>query len=781
MSRRLVLALAGVAALVLLGFVVLPFLVDADRYRGLIETRAEKTLGREVSLGEIDLSFFPFGLRLEDAAIGALPEEGGGELLTARALAVGARFWPLLRKRLEITSIVLEAPEMVLARDREGNWNVTRLIAAEDAETGADADATDDEAGALTVESLRLVDGRITVRDAYLSPERPVEVTLADLDLELDAFGPASATSFVLTTRIDLGDGPGSGPLRLRGVVEPRGEGWGWDLELERTELAAAELASLGALLLGDSAPALAASEPVTIEATVKGASDEPSRIDARVALREATLRSPSLGAPLENLRADVVLAGETVRIEDLRFAIGESVLTGTLNVEGLETPRVDFELASEHADLGEILAALAAEEDATAADEPDATTELVARGTLRVAAGTWDTLAFEDLEAEARLEDGVLTLDPIAMRLYDGGFRGRTTVDLGTDPPEFALEGEASGVDVEPFLASSFDAAGLLSGRFTGKVEASGRGADADTLLRTLDGRGTARLSEGRIARLDVLRSVSDVAGVLGQRTLANLADRLATESTRFERLEASFRLAGGKMTFDELALESPDFLLEGQGLVDLLSAALDGRFRIAFSPELSELMRLESSRAAEVFWDAASERVAMPLGLRGSFDAPVANVDWGSAAERYAKRRLTSELGGLLSKALGGGGDDRENAEPRDEPPRGGSRASAGGLVAEITRARWGGSLLFQDLKLEGRASGAQRASLQVVDAGGRTLERIENLGEVDAGGGGDVAWRARVDGKDLVGARFPLTVTLTVFGPGGERVETELAVEK
>ena len=79
--------------------------------------RREAALGRDVRLGEVRLSLLPsLGLSIDDLGVGALDQEGGGDLITAAGLRVGARLMPLLRGRLEATSVVLEEP----ASDLEG-------------------------------------------------------------------------------------------------------------------------------------------------------------------------------------------------------------------------------------------------------------------------------------------------------------------------------------------------------------------------------------------------------------------------------------------------------------------------------------------------------------------------------------------------------------------------------------------------------------------------------------------------------------------------------------
>ncbi len=1230
--KKLGIALGVLLALILLAVLVLPLVVDANRYRGLIESKAEKALGRDVRLGEMNLSVFPaLALAVDDVGIGALPEEGEGDLLTARSLRVGARLAPLLRGRLEVTSLVLEEPSMVLARDGEGQWNVERLLAGEATEEeGKTTTAGDD--GELSIGRLAVSDGTLTYRDA--AGEQPIEVVLSDLDLRLNDVSPAGAGSFELATsfaaapetrleiagrggrtggdqqsqlevhadvkvermtgellnrlaaatgfrldgavgdrpfaaaaRLDMttaattlsgvvvedvdldlrrdadgrfnfslpeaaegtetetafaardvrlagvrlrlrdaprgrppldvvlesldaeldgwpperpsnfklsarvGDGgslevtgtagpgsagpglgsdldlamdvtgkdlpgslmtalataggvtldgalgerpigvtarleitgektavtrlelrgadldlrrdrsgrwnftlpegddtadspavavrdvvlddlrlrlrdasvgerpldavlddlrleldqlPSTGPadfrmtarvagdggtgdlelsgragpaaaggemplrltarvgtlplaivqpmldvlagdgesagradldltangsfparlevagsarvsgarvtsgepgqerlipldldvrfdatvagggedfdfrtldvdlegstLSLTGTVAQEGEAKRWDMSLAPASLPADRLLALLALFAGDTGLSFSGSEPIELEARVRGSSapGEAMDLSGRLAARDLRLAHPALTMPLERVTAEARLRGETVTINGFSARVGSNDLAGKMTVTGFATPRLSFDLEAGNADLGELLA-LAAEDTGTAAPAAQGDAEpLFAEGDLRIAAGTWDTLTFSNLTAHLRLEDDVATLEPAAMTLYGGGFSGRVVADLTAEPAAFTISGYAEGIDVDPFLSSNLDLGNLLFGRFTGEIEARGAGADYESILASLEGGGTARVDDGRLGRTDVLGAVAKVAGVLGQRSLASLAGRLKTQSTRLERLEGRFSLTGGKMQLAELLLDSPDFALSGKGLADLLSSALEGELRIAFSFFLSELMRLEGSRAAEVFWDPQSAKVAMPLALKGSFSSPTATVDWGAAVGSYARRRATESLLDVLGDVLGGGSSQPAEPAPDPPPPAGGARD----LGAEFTGVRWGGSILFQDLKLEGVVRGfdVERATLRAADAGGDVIKRWDRLPAVDAylanadpTAYAEIRWQARVDGKDLALARFPVTLTLTVHDRAGASAEATRTIEQ
>jgi AsmA protein len=99
--KKVVLVLTSVAAVLVLAAVILFIVVDADDFRGFIETRAEESLGRDVRLGKISLSIVPvFGFQVDDVVVAARPGEGEGDLLSVRSLRIGAKLMPLLRKRL---------------------------------------------------------------------------------------------------------------------------------------------------------------------------------------------------------------------------------------------------------------------------------------------------------------------------------------------------------------------------------------------------------------------------------------------------------------------------------------------------------------------------------------------------------------------------------------------------------------------------------------------------------------------------------------------------------
>ncbi|HKQ62231.1 MAG TPA: hypothetical protein VJS92_13150, partial [Candidatus Polarisedimenticolaceae bacterium] len=76
-----------------------------------------------------------------------------------------------------------------------------------------------------------------------------------------------------------------------------------------------------------------------------------------------------------------------------------------------------------------------------------------------------------------------------------------------------------------------------------------------------------------------------------------------------------------------------------------------------------------------------------------------------------------------------------------------------------------------------------------LEVVDARGAALAKLDPLPAVrdalaksaDRAAAREVAWSARIDGKKLLAAKYPLEVKLSVFDARGARADAHRGVER
>jgi uncharacterized protein involved in outer membrane biogenesis len=588
------------------------------------------------------------------------------------------------------------------------------------------------------------------------------------------------------------------------------------DLRLLPCRIPADDLAGLAALAVGDLPFSFGSDTPIALDARVHGLAGEDRlpEIEGQVALSGFEFMHESLREPLTGVGGTVRLEGERIDVRGLTGGVGSSDFAGDLTVQGFKAPRVRFTLHSRNADFGELFSFLSTEEESAAT--PAADTEgggdplalLTLEGDVRIDRGAFDTLKFTDLDAHMTWVDRVLTLDPVKMNLYDGAFRGSVTSDMKGAEPTFDIRGDAAGVDLDSFLGDNLGTPGVLYGKFHGEVETRTAGADYESIVRGLKGEGQVEVLEGRVGGLDILETLSKVSGFFGESTLQSLSGQLAAEGTEFRTMAGGVRFDGGRMGFDDLVVESPYFSLQGTGSVDMLGAALDGDFRLFLSSELSQSMRAESSRAGKLFWNPRSRRVEVPFRLAGPFAAPSPSVDWEAVADAALRGKAEEEIQDWIGDRLGLSRDEEPEPTPSavktetkastaagDDTGGGkkpeGAPAAASGLRVEITKAGMGGNFLAPDLKVEGKVHGARldRAEVTVIDARGQEVRRADRLRHVDEflGKSGDrnarhsIQWWYEADGKSIVGARYPLSVTVVVYDTAGGTAEARVQVNR
>ena len=105
------LVIGSIVAFALIVMLVLVLVVDVNRYRGLIETRLSRPLGREVTLGAMRLGFLPLRFEADETVIAEDPAFGDrSPFVRADRLDVRVSLFPLLRGELEVKSLELERP-----------------------------------------------------------------------------------------------------------------------------------------------------------------------------------------------------------------------------------------------------------------------------------------------------------------------------------------------------------------------------------------------------------------------------------------------------------------------------------------------------------------------------------------------------------------------------------------------------------------------------------------------------------------------------------------------
>ena len=207
------LKIVGIVVVVLLLIAIaLPFLINVNSFRPKLESELTEALGRDVKVGNLSLSILSGSVSAEDLSIADDPAFSKDPFVRAKSLKVGVEVMPLIfSKKLHVTDITLDKPEIALLRDAAGKWNFSSLGSKSSAapKPAREPSSTPD----LSVSKLDVKDGRLSVNRANSSIKPHV---YDDVDISVRDFSPTSQFPFTITANL-----PAGGTAKLDGKAGP--------------------------------------------------------------------------------------------------------------------------------------------------------------------------------------------------------------------------------------------------------------------------------------------------------------------------------------------------------------------------------------------------------------------------------------------------------------------------------------------------------------------------------------------------------------------------------
>jgi AsmA protein len=201
--------------LLLLAAAALPFLIDANRFRPMLEAQLSRALARDVKVGELKLALLAGGVTAEDLSIADDPAYSGTPFVHTRAVTLGVELWPLIFSReLHVTELTLDQPIIDLV-ESTGGWNFSSLGGKSTPARAAKAapSATSGAPLHLSVKLVKITAGRLTFSQQNSRAKARV---LENVNVEVHDFSANSPFPFTLAAKLG-----GGGDFQLDGTAGP--------------------------------------------------------------------------------------------------------------------------------------------------------------------------------------------------------------------------------------------------------------------------------------------------------------------------------------------------------------------------------------------------------------------------------------------------------------------------------------------------------------------------------------------------------------------------------
>jgi uncharacterized protein involved in outer membrane biogenesis len=123
--RRTTLIVAGgvVAILLLALILVVPAVINVDRYRPQLISYFQEKTGKQVEIGRLALTFFPVTIHIDHIGVRNPPIFPAGYVLQVSRIDAELGLGALLHRQLVIKSLVVEDAVLNLTSDPDGPWN----------------------------------------------------------------------------------------------------------------------------------------------------------------------------------------------------------------------------------------------------------------------------------------------------------------------------------------------------------------------------------------------------------------------------------------------------------------------------------------------------------------------------------------------------------------------------------------------------------------------------------------------------------------------------------
>lgn len=190
---KIVLAVIGVVLILVFGAVfAAAALFDPNDYRDKITETVKNQTGRDLALGDIQLSVFPWlKVRVADVSFSNAPGFGATPMAQVKEARVGVQLMPLLlHRQVQVSTVTLDGLKLDLAKDASGKSNWDDLVKTRDEPAAEKKDGQGVKVESIDIAGVTLTNADIRYRDAQANQSYHLE----KVNLETGTLKPGEPT-----------------------------------------------------------------------------------------------------------------------------------------------------------------------------------------------------------------------------------------------------------------------------------------------------------------------------------------------------------------------------------------------------------------------------------------------------------------------------------------------------------------------------------------------------------------------------------------------------------
>ena len=335
----------------------------------------------------------------------------------------------------------------------------------------------------------------------------------------------------------------------------------------------------------------------------------------------------------------------EGAALEDLVLALDESTIKGTFALQGFDAPAYRFALDVDRVDADRYLPPKA--RDAQAGEQTAGDIELPRNntmnldGTMQVGALTLAGMQFSDVGSRVVIGGGDMKLTNARARLYGGSFAGNFHIRAAGNDPGLALDGRATGLQLEPLIAALTAEQPNFSGTGSFDLNLAGKGRTIIENVQTAGGSVSFDMVGGAIKGFNLGRTLCSAYNVT-QRAPGPPELPAVTE---YDAIKGSAVVTAGAATSNDLLARTSFMDINGAGTLQLVDQELD----YELDAKLTAPIAIENCQTLDEFVGGE-----LPFRIKGTVTEPAITPDFSKLIRRQLREGIQERLEDRLKDRL-------------------------------------------------------------------------------------------------------------------------------
>ncbi len=631
-----VIIIVSVVVIIIAAILIIPRVVDVQKYKPELEKKIAEASGRPFSVGDdLRFSLFPWaGVSFSDLHLGNVKGFEEKDFVKVKSFEARIKLLPLLSKDIQVKKFILNEPRMVLIKNKDGrvNWKLPEKTPKP--KKGEKVPVGEISGTGLPISDLWV--GDFSIKNGmvlWLDHSAGTRKQVSDINLTLQEVSLDRPVQLKFSAVLD------KQPLLMQGSIGPLRKGL-----KEGTVSMDLSLKALNELVirLKGALENLAVNPGVELELEV--AEFSPRKMMAALGQTFFMATADPKVLNRMTLNAHVQANSKQVSVSNGILGLDESRLNFSMKASDFSKPAVKFDLNLNQINLDRYLPPksgkkLSAEQPvqksksqkkesvAGPTKETDYTPlrRLILDGQLKIDRLVANKAKIQDVILKIHAKNGIFNLYPLRFNMYQGNVSGKAMLNVTKDVPESNINLTVTKVESGPLLSDVFEK-DILEGVMQANVTLGMAGDDPELLKKTLNGNGELLFNNGAIKGIDLAGMVRNVQAAFG---LAEKSDQ--KPKTDFAELKAPFTITRGVINTPQTILKSPLLRVMANGNADLVKETLNFRLE----PKVVGSIKGQGD-------EKQRSGIMVPVLVTGNFSSPKFRPDFKSVAKQQIQEKV-------------------------------------------------------------------------------------------------------------------------------------------